>query len=364
MENVINIGCDSGYGYTMSSSSFGENKFSSYIQKISKRKALEIKESVEVFDEDNLLVEYMDNYYIMGRLCEKHYMDSTRRIDLNRVGDIYHLVQLLTSVSLNTKALNRVKVNLMVGLPIRSRDDRGAFKDWLEGEKFAITFLTRGKEYKRIIEINKCHCFLQPIFPIFSALLPEDQVKNILSLDIGYSSTDGVRFEDGGMSESNRDQIDLIGTHKIITELEDEIIGKYKPTYSHLLSVTERSLQIALETGEFNINGKPVDIEDVLDDVIESYVDYIFKELQRRYIQKLSDIDIILVSGGLANSLIFMEKLADRFREYMIVVATSSEPQWDVCRGMNILLNELEDVDLIEESLEQEQVAQVIPDVK
>ena len=342
---VFNIGCDSGYGYTMSCSSLGESKFSSYIEKITERKAMSLKDSVKSFDENNILVKYEDDYYVVGRLCERHFMDSTRRIDLNRVGNKYHLIQLLTSICLNASNTSNININLMAGLPIRSKDDRAKFKKWLEDKKFSITFLTKEKDYVKVVNINKCYCSLQPIFPIFSALLPEDQVKNILSLDIGYSSTDGVRFEGGGMSESNQDQIDLIGTHRILTELEEEIIGKYKGTYSHLLSISERSLQMALETGVFSINGKPVDISDVLDSALENYAEYMFKEIQRRYIQKLSDIDVVLVSGGLACSEIFMRRLANKFKGYQISVVTSKEPQWDICRGMKIFLDELEEDD-------------------
>lgn len=47
---VFNIGCDSGYGYTMSCSSLGESKFSSYIEKITERKAMGLKESIKSFD--------------------------------------------------------------------------------------------------------------------------------------------------------------------------------------------------------------------------------------------------------------------------------------------------------------------------
>lgn len=342
---LLNIGCDTGYGYTMSCSELGEVIFSSYIERVSESKARNIQENIEVLDENNLLVNYENEYYVLGRLCERHYMDTTRRIDLNRVGNTFHLVQLLTSIALNTKASNNVDVNLMTGLPVRSKDDRDDFKEWLEQQKFVITLMTREKEYNKVINIKECYCSLQPIFPIFSALTPEEQTQNILSLDIGYSSTDGIRFEEGAISESAQDQIDLIGTHKIQLELEEEITNKYKSTYKHLLSMSERSLQLALETGSFSINNKQLDIEDEFELAMYNYADYLFREIQRRYINKLADIDIILVSGGLACSETFMYKLAEKFREYQIIVATSNEPQWDICRGMKILLDVFEDDD-------------------
>lgn len=342
---VFNIGCDSGYGYVMCSSPLGETKYSSYIEKVSERMATSIRSNISKFDEDNILVKYNDNYYVVGKLCENQFMESTRRIDLSRVGNEFHLVQLLASISLNAKNMNNMNVNLMTGLPIRSKDDRIRFKEWLDGKRFAISFLTKDREYTKVVNINKCYCLLQPIFPIFSALVPEDQTKNILSLDIGYSSTDGIRFINGSLSESMQDQIDLIGTDRILTELEEEIIAKYKKDYPHLLAMTEKSKQMALETGVFLINNRPLEISDILSDAMESYADYIFKEIQRRYIRKLSDIDVVLVSGGLACSEIFMTKLANKFKGYHISVVTSNEPQWDICRGMKILLDELENDD-------------------
>ena len=337
---IFNIGCDSGYGYTMSNSALRESRFSSYIEKITEHKAESIKQGIIKVDEDNILIKFEDNYYVMGKLCEKHFMDSSRRVELNRVGDTFHLAQLLTSISLNAKDMSNVNVNLMVGLPVRSKDDRTSFVDWLSNKKFKITFLTRDKEYNKVISINVCHCLLQPLFPIFSAIgLEKAEGKNILSLDIGYGSTDGVRLEDNIPSESTQDQIDLIGAKRVLDELEEEIVAKYGKDYKHVRSISERTLQTVLETGVYLVNGKQLDVADVLETAFENYADYIFKEIQRRYIQKLPDIDTVLVAGGLACSETFMRKLAMLFWDYKIDVVTSLEPQWDICRGMRIMLD-------------------------
>lgn len=336
---LLNIGCDTGYGYTMSSSKIGESRFSSYIERIEDFEAENIRKNLTDLNEDSLLVKYNKEYYILGRLCEKQYMDATRYVRINRVGDTLHLIQLLTSIALNAKVTSNIDVNLMVGLPVRSEGDREAFSNWLTDTKHEITFLTKDKDYTKVINVNKCFCSLQPLFPIFSAIGKENaKGKNILSLDVGYSSTDGVRYEDDSMSKLSQDQIDLEGAKKIQDSIESQIKAKYKGDYMHL-AVTERSLQMALETGLYFINGEQVDISEILDNVFESYAGYLFKEVQRRYTHKLSDIDIVLVSGGLGCSENFMKRLAGMFKDYKITVATSNEPQWDICRGMHIFLN-------------------------
>ena len=44
-----------------------------------------------------------------------------------------------------------------------------------------------------------------------------------------------------------------------------------------------------------------------------------------------------------------MRRLANKFKGYQISVVTSKEPQWDICRGMKIFLDELEEDDFISE---------------
>ena len=337
----INIGVDAGYGYIMSSAEIGEVKFSSYIKKVTEQQALEIKSEItKAGDVNKILVKYNDAYYALGRLCEDMFPNETRMITNDRVGNVYHLVQILTSIALTLKNSNSINANLMVGVPNRLAFSKKQMKQWLENKKYEISLIGT-RSINKTISIDLCHCLLQPVFPVFSAF---DEVeisqKSIMSLDIGHSSTDAIVMKNFAYSQEREDIVAIQGMNRVYNWIEGELINRFHKNHM-LTSVPESKIQSLVENGVFYLNGKKVDVSDILSSAMDDYANFLFMEVNRKYLVTLPVIDVILVSGGVASNEDFMRTFAKLFKNMEIDVMTEAEPQWSVCRGMKNVMDQL-----------------------
>lgn len=342
---LINIGNDIGYGYVLGSSALGESKISSFIKKIDESEALRIKENIATSNENNILVKVNNGYYVLGKLCEKRYGKEKRRPLGNRVNDEYYLVQLLTSISLTTSTSNNIDINLMLGIPNKMEHLKKPMQEWLSNKKYTITFLSRDKNTVKTINVRKCYCSIQPLFPILNTIHPDDLKKKIISIDIGHGTIDMIRWEDYDISEEFGEMVSSTGVSKAYQILERKLIDRFRNENKPIFEIPEKELQLAIETGYFALSGGRLDIQKQLEETFSEFANYVFEEVERAYMDILMFTDIILISGGVASNDFFMSQLATKFKGYEIVVLTDNEPQWAIVRGQKKLLDTLEEDD-------------------
>jgi plasmid segregation protein ParM len=352
---TINASVDSGYGYSLGCSPMKEVIISNFIKKISQDDAKRIAENITIVNEDNVLIKYDGTYYAVGKLAVKADPKITRGASNDRVNDIEHHIELLATLGLLCDNRN-YDVNLVVGLPNKLRYDKKNMAKWLK-KTFDFAYLNSQEEVYKEVNIKNVACIEQPIAAVYNLTDEQREVCNIISLDIGHNTTDGIYMSEGVVSVNANDWLNLDGVRWCYNELEKRLVAKYFDSEYKIVSVLERDLQIAIETGIFKFHNKKENIDSILNDIFNDYADLIFKEVENRYSQYFTTTDYVIASGGIMSNNAFAEKLSKKFKFYGITFAIFPNPQKSIVNGMFNIANQLYEDDFTNTNVAGKEVA-------
>ncbi|MGG5462581.1 hypothetical protein [Clostridium sp. B9] len=352
--DILKIGIDTGFGYGVSY--WGEeNKLTvpSVIKEITKKEALE--QSKEIREENirngkELIIKYtektgeedkiieIERYFYVGDITLEKDSKAKRVLTTKRVGNIKHLVQILSLIGVATDE-EEIEVNLSMGLPVKMKGEANALKKWLIGE-YKIAFLNRGKDIERKITIDKVVVLPQALAPVFS-LEEKDYIgKMIVSADLGHYTNDMCLWTGKGTDK----EYDYCGDgfYECYNEMRKILLND-----TNIMEVTttirEKDIQEALENGRVNlINGKN-EVEFHREKVLKDYAIRVVEDIITMYETIFDDMDFLLLSGGIIENKDCVKMIIEEIEKYKIRILMPEEPQYAVAKGLyNYLVRVLE----------------------
>jgi plasmid segregation protein ParM len=333
MENII-AGIDSGYGFAIGESNKSNKTIlmRNYVRRISKKESVDISQNIKEINENNILIKYDDKYYICGELCLTYYPTEQMKLDDNRVNNIYHLIEILMVAGQLSKD-NEFNLFLTVGLPNRLKEERQNLINWLQN-KFEFSFLTINGEIKKSVNIVEVSCIPQVYAPIFT--LPEDKRnKYICSIDLGHKTADIMLINNFNIVKQPGASISAEGCIHLYKLLETQLVNKFSQTNYKKKDYSQILLQKIFEKEEYKIGDTTQDISDILDFVINDYLDYVYYKVENSAGEYLVDADIFIASGGILKNNTFRKTLADKFKaEHGKPFMTAKDPQLAIANGL------------------------------
>ena len=335
-EKTLNIGIDIGFAYLASFWNGGKLTIPSLCKEISKKEALETSKVIAEKNIKNgrqLVVKFRDvdkkeeKYFYVGDIAlEKD--DKVRRVLTTKTLDnLKYLVKVLSLLGITTDEED-INFNLSIGIPVKMKGKAQELKEWLTG-RFEISFLCRGKEIIRKINIENVEVLSQALAPVYS--LEEYRGKQIVSVDLGHYTND-MCFWTGG---SKRDDLDYCGDgfHQCYNEMRNMLLND-KNIIELTTTIREKDIQEALENGVVNlINGKN-DVEYNREKILKDYSIMVVEDIVTMYETIFDDIDFILISGGLIENNSFINMFMKEIEKYRMKILMPEEPKYAVAKGL------------------------------
>lgn len=336
-KNVINVAVDSGYGYALGKSKERIIRLSNYILKVDETFVDSLRENLTELSEDKILVKYKDNYYAIGELATRLDDSVNRYISNNRVGDLYHTLEIITTLALTTD-LEKFSVNLILGLPNKLAYLEKALQEDIKGD-YEIEFIQSNGDIKKSFSVNNNVVVIpQPLAPIFN-LKPEGIPKyQILSIDIGHGTLDAFVLRKGIKSINRKEYMCIEGVSRCYSKLEEKLIEKYREEYG-IMNIENIRLQEAIEENVFRFKNQQIDIIDINKVVFGEYAEYIFHELENCYGDNLGKFDIIIGSGAIMSNAFFVNCLSNLLSQYKVTFKVLGNPQESIVNGMFNIIN-------------------------
>ncbi|BDR74166.1 hypothetical protein K144316041_p20050 (plasmid) [Clostridium tetani] len=342
MSITINCAVDSGYGYSLGQSGIKEVIISNFIKRIDKEDALVLATKINSLNEKGLIINYKNEYFVMGNLAVKADPSVKRHSINNRVNNIYHLIEILSTLGMlcDSKSFD---VNLVVGLPNKLKDDKKSMTEWLKN-KWEFKYITKDGEIERIIDVKNVAAIEQPVGAIYNLSQDDLEDLNVISCDVGHATTDCCLMTNGILSINDKDWIAIEGVKKCYGSLKEKLIKEFKDEYG-VYDVLEKDLQLAIETGVFKIGKQNKDITNILNKILDDYAEYIALEISEKYSNYLVNADYIIGSGGLMNNDYFASALTKNLISNKVQLAFFDDPQKSIVHGMFNIANSIFDDD-------------------
>lgn len=197
------------------------------------------------------------------------------------------------------------KVNMFVALPpTEVLNKKGDIAERLIG-KYTVRFNRIGKEGTTVtFEINKVACYPESRMALIQYLndpthVEERRVKyagcNIMSLDIGASTTDIVVFKDGNKYYDKASRTFKIGMNAARDRVADDVMNLLE------MHIPTDSVEQCMIEGRVKSGNKYKDVGDILNNAKAAVANELVNEMDL-YFNKagipLTDINYIIVSGG------------------------------------------------------------------
>ena len=336
MSVTINCAVDSGYGYSLGKSGISENIISNFIKRIDKEDVSILRDKVKDLNEKGIILQYKEDYFVIGNLATKADTSIKRHSINNRIYNIYHLIEILSTLGLlcDSKSFD---VNLMVGLPNKLRDEKKTMAKWLKN-KWEFKYITKDKVIEKIIDIKNVAVIEQPVGAIYNLEQEDLETLNVISCDVGHATTDCCLMTDGVLSINDKDWIAIEGVKRCYEKLKNKLIKEFKDEYG-VYDVLEKDLQLAIETGIFKIGKQNKKITDILNDILDDYAEYIAIEIADRYADNLANADYVIGSGGIMNNDYFASALTKNLITSKVQLAFFDDPQKSIVHGMFNMVN-------------------------
>lgn len=327
---VNNVAVDLGYAYVQAKARDILVKFDAYIKQIPESEIDEIRNNIDTLDEKHLLVKYNKKYYVLGQLAITNYPSLTKRLIMDRYDEI-SIIQYLSAISLLSED-NEILCNLAIGYPNRSRNEKEKAEKMFNG-MYQIEFLTRNDIVTKIVRFESIKAIPQPVSVAFS-IAEENRENKILVVDIGYGTSDVALLDKMSVSKEVGARYFNRGTELIYKLLEEKIYSSPIVQRHKIPKISEKTLQGIIETGKWKINGvDQPEIKNILIESLREYADELYNNIVANIVN-LDECDIMLGSGAIFKNKEFTQYLADKFKEYGFIFATSPQPEWSVVNGL------------------------------
>jgi len=327
---IKNVVVDLGYAYIQAKNSEREVKFDAYIKQIPEEEVEEIRNSIDKFDVNHLLVKYNKSYYVLGKLAIQNYPSLSKRLIVNRY-DEKSIVQYLTAISLLTSDIE-ILSNLVIGYPNRSRNEKTKAEGMFDG-MFEIRFETRTEEITKIVRFEGVKAIPQSVSVGFT-LPEENRSETVLIIDCGHGTVDISVLSDMQMSKEVGSRYFNRGIELIYKRVEELIYTSDIMKRHTIPKLTEKTIQGIIETGKWRINGvEQPEIKGILSFAIKEFADDLYSNIVANIVD-LGSIDILLGGGAIFQNKEFTIYFKDLFESYGFIFATEKDPAWSVCHGL------------------------------
>lgn len=115
--------------------------------------------------------------------------------------------------------------------------------------------------------------------------------KELLVIDVGFNTVDIVNVENGKVTRQGSDTMENDG----VSRMTEQIISYFRPKHFDLSPVEAAEL---LRTGTVRIYGQMEDHSELVREITEEYVGWLFGEIESRYGKRIKKTGKIILAGG------------------------------------------------------------------
>lgn len=245
---------------------------------------------------------------LIGGMASRFMTSFERPIsDIPKSSQKVNYMSIITSIALsklNNSAIGDT-VNLFVALPpdeVRSADTRAEFIDNIIGN-YTVKFNKYGSEATTVqFKINNVKCVEESRLALLQFLFDEDYPErlqkfggcDILSIDIGASTTDLVIFKQGKFY-NNTGKTCYIGCNSAVELIRARVKSKYK------VNLTPEGAEQCIMTGRIKSGNTYIEATDVVDLAKKDIAGRLKEEMDTYFTvigTPLDSLNYIIVSGG------------------------------------------------------------------
>ncbi len=212
---------------------------------------------------------------------------------------------------------NIIPTNLVLGLPV---DQYKKYKD--DYAKISSDYVMNGITYK-FQEVK--------VFPQSIGILKDyiDTTKpnineNGYILDIGFNTVIVLRYNKLSAQAEGTRQFNQMGISKALDELGNHITNNYQITLNH------QELNNAFITKNITYYGKKIDLTEIINKIIEGYIEFLMSMLHNEFERFLVKSDRIVLAGGGA---VYMT-LPENYKDFSYIMPN---PEFSNARGFYTL---------------------------
>ncbi|WP_457642384.1 ParM/StbA family protein [Persephonella sp.] len=208
---------------------------------------------------------------------------------------------------------------LSVGLPL------GYYMEYKDRLKEKLSkFMINGKVYEFDVAVHPQGVGILADY-VYQETPEEDETGYVL--DIGFNTVIAVRYKDLKAKAEGSKQYELFGISKAIEDLQEYIKANYDLNLNSI-EANDVFLKGYLKAGY----GKRYDLTDVINKIMENYIDTLLKTIENEFDAYLKKVDRLVIAGGGAYHI---EKyLPEKYREF---IYTPDKPEFSNVRGYYIL---------------------------
>lgn len=297
------LAVDIGFSYVKVKKEDGEFKFPSVL-------AVYKPSAVDYLLQDKVL-EFEGKQYVVGEEA----LDYTDKKYTRSIDFVIEYAPLFLAKALGDNTEGKI----VTGLPI---EDFKSNKDKLK-ERLS-KFVVNGKVYNLDVEI-----YPQGIGALASYIAQRnpDKWERGYILDIGFNTLIAVRYDELRVRVEGTKQYTEFGISKAVQDLQSYIQSQYNQTLN-LLEANDVFLKGFLR-GDY---GKRYDMFNVIDKIVENYIDGIIKTLEGEYGRFIKTADRLVAVGGGAYYL--QNYLPDKYKDFIFI---PDNPEFANVRGYYVI---------------------------
>lgn len=155
---------------------------------------------------------------------------------------------------------------------------------------------------------------------------PEEDERGYV-LDIGFNTVIAVRYKDLKAKAEGSKQYELFGISKAIEDLQEYIKAKYDLNLNSI-EANDVFMKGILKAGY----GKKYDLTNVIENIVENYMDTLLKTIENEFDQYLKRADRLVIAGG--GAYMIEKYLPEKYRDFVYI---PKNPEFANVRGYYIL---------------------------
>ncbi len=299
------ISIDTGFSFTKVKTGEKEFKFPSAIA-VYKPSAIKLDDKEEIY-------QFEGKEYVVGEKA----LDYDDKKYARSVEFLMEYAPLLV-----VEAIKRAGGNydtLSIGLPLGYYiENREKIKERLS------KFMINGNVYEFNVIVNP-----QGIGVLADYIYQEnpDEDESGYILDIGFNTFIALRYKNLKAKAEGSKQFELFGISKAIEDLQEYIKSEYDLNLNSI-EANDVFLKGYLKAGY----GKKYDLRDVIENIVENYVDTLLKTIENEFDKYLKIADRLVIAGGGAYHI--QKYLPEKYKDFVYI---PQKPEFSNVRGFYYL---------------------------